>query len=128
MALEKGDGCIVRLVAMLDPSGEFRIETGDGGLMEVSRLADAEPYEAPEALRHARRCACRASTRATAENFWVGLSHFLPGGGAEMDATPIEKVYVVVDGEVTVIDRRRRDDARPARLVPSRAGRGALRS
>ena len=24
----KGDGCIVRLVAMLDPSGEFRIETG----------------------------------------------------------------------------------------------------
>lgn len=25
---EKGDGCIVRLVAMLDPSGEFRMETG----------------------------------------------------------------------------------------------------
>jgi kynurenine formamidase len=24
----KGDGCIVRLVAMLDPSGEFRIEQG----------------------------------------------------------------------------------------------------
>jgi kynurenine formamidase len=26
---EKGDGCIVRLVAMLDPGGEFRIETGE---------------------------------------------------------------------------------------------------
>jgi kynurenine formamidase len=26
----KGDGCIVRLVAILDPSGEYRIETGDG--------------------------------------------------------------------------------------------------
>ncbi|MDT4944756.1 MAG: hypothetical protein QOH14_1489 [Pseudonocardiales bacterium] len=25
----QGDGCIVRLVAMVDPSGEFRIETGD---------------------------------------------------------------------------------------------------
>jgi kynurenine formamidase len=25
---EKGDGCIVRLVAILDPSGEYRIETG----------------------------------------------------------------------------------------------------
>ena len=24
----KGDGCIIRLVAMLDPSGEFRIEPG----------------------------------------------------------------------------------------------------
>jgi kynurenine formamidase len=26
---EKGDGCIVRLVAILDPTGEYRIETGD---------------------------------------------------------------------------------------------------
>ena len=25
---KKGDGCIIRLVAMLDPSGEFRIEPG----------------------------------------------------------------------------------------------------
>jgi len=24
----KGDGCIVRLVAMIDPSGKYRIETG----------------------------------------------------------------------------------------------------
>ena len=40
-----------------------------------------------------------------AKNFWVGLSHFLPGGGAEMDATPLEKVYVVVSGEVTVITK-----------------------
>jgi hypothetical protein len=24
----KGDGCIIRLVAMLDPSGEFRIAQG----------------------------------------------------------------------------------------------------
>lgn len=27
---EKGDGCIVRLVAILDPSGDYRIETGSG--------------------------------------------------------------------------------------------------
>ena len=27
----KGDGCIVRLVAIVDPSGEFRIETGRDG-------------------------------------------------------------------------------------------------
>jgi kynurenine formamidase len=26
---EKGDGCIVRLVAILDPTGEYRIETGE---------------------------------------------------------------------------------------------------
>jgi kynurenine formamidase len=26
---KKGDGCIVRLVAILDPSGQYRIETGN---------------------------------------------------------------------------------------------------
>jgi mannose-6-phosphate isomerase-like protein (cupin superfamily) len=33
----------------------------------------------------------------------VGLSYFLPGGGAESSATPIEKVYVVVEGELTFV-------------------------
>lgn len=27
---QEGDGCIVRLVAMVDPTGEYRIETGNG--------------------------------------------------------------------------------------------------
>ncbi len=33
---------------------------------------------------------------------WVGLSHFLPGGGAHMDASPLEKIYVVLAGAVTI--------------------------
>ena len=36
-------------------------------------------------------------------NQWVGLSHFLPGGGAGPDSTPFEKVYVILEGEMTVI-------------------------
>jgi quercetin dioxygenase-like cupin family protein len=32
----------------------------------------------------------------------VGLSHFLPGGGAEMDAGLTEKIYVVLEGEITI--------------------------
>ena len=36
------------------------------------------------------------------QKFWMGLSHFLPGGGAEFDASPTEKVYFVLEGEVTV--------------------------
>ncbi|WP_245944980.1 cupin domain-containing protein [Pelagibacterium lacus] len=34
--------------------------------------------------------------------FWVGLSHFLPGGGAEESSSPLERVYVVLSGEVCV--------------------------
>jgi kynurenine formamidase len=33
---EKGDGCIVRLVAIIDPTGEYRIETGVADQVEES--------------------------------------------------------------------------------------------
>jgi quercetin dioxygenase-like cupin family protein len=29
------------------------------------------------------------------------MSHFLPGGGAEMGANPFEKFYFVLEGEIT---------------------------
>ena len=32
-----------------------------------------------------------------------GISHFLPGGGAGPDASPPEKIYYVLAGELTVI-------------------------
>jgi quercetin dioxygenase-like cupin family protein len=34
---------------------------------------------------------------------WVAISQFLPAGGAGPDSTPFEKVYVVLEGEMTVI-------------------------
>lgn len=36
------------------------------------------------------------------EDFWVGLSTFLPGGGAEWGSAPTGKVYVVIEGAITV--------------------------
>jgi quercetin dioxygenase-like cupin family protein len=69
--------------------------------MEVTRLADARPYEAPKHF-DMRGLRLQGFDVSSTDGFWVGLSHFLPGGGAEMDATPIEKVYVVIEGEVTV--------------------------
>lgn len=39
-----------------------------------------------------------------AEKFWMGMSHFLPGGGAEYDyeTSPTEKIYFVLEGEVAI--------------------------
>ena len=70
--------------------------------MQVTRLGEARPYEAP---KHFDCTALRLQgwEASDAQNFSVGLSHFLPGGGCELDATPLEKVYVVTEGEVTVI-------------------------
>jgi quercetin dioxygenase-like cupin family protein len=37
-----------------------------------------------------------------AQSIWVGLSQYLPGGRADMGSSPTEKVYVVLEGEITI--------------------------
>lgn len=43
-----------------------------------------------------------------ASKFWIGQSVFLPGGGAEYayEDNPLEKVYYVLEGEMTVTDKQ----------------------
>ena len=42
-----------------------------------------------------------------AEKFWIGVSEFEPDGGADWayDDNPLEKVYYVLEGEMTVTDK-----------------------
>ncbi|MBE6914880.1 MAG: cupin domain-containing protein [Ruminococcaceae bacterium] len=42
-----------------------------------------------------------------AEKFWIGISEFEPGGGADWayDDNPLEKVYFILEGEMTVTDK-----------------------
>lgn len=70
--------------------------------MHVTRLEDARAYEAPGHV-DTRSLRLQGQEASDAANFWVGLSLFLPGGGCERSASPIEKVYVVTEGEVTVV-------------------------
>lgn len=66
--------------------------------------AEAAPrYEAPG---HWGMTAVRLQghgATSTSSN-WVGLSRFEPGGGAGFSASELERIYVVVDGELTVVD------------------------
>jgi mannose-6-phosphate isomerase-like protein (cupin superfamily) len=70
--------------------------------MEVKRFAEAKAYEAPN---HRNYTSLRlfGLDAGGPKQFVVGLSHFLPGGGAGPDASPTEKVYVILSGELTVI-------------------------
>ena len=69
--------------------------------MQITRFADARRYDAPKHFD--MRSLRLQGFDLTASKFaWVGLSHFLPQGGAEMDAGPLEKIYVVLAGEVTI--------------------------
>ena len=70
--------------------------------MLTKRFADAKPYEAPN-HRGVVGLRLQGFEPDGPKNQWVGLSQFLPGGGADPDSTPFEKVYVVLDGEMTVI-------------------------
>ena len=69
--------------------------------MDITRIEEARRYEAPKHfdMRSLRLQGFEASSASFA---WTGLSHFLPGGGAEMDESPLEKIYVVLAGEVNI--------------------------
>ena len=70
--------------------------------MEVTRYDEAPSYEAP---RHHKCYGVRLQGFDVSKtcNFWMAISHFLPGGGATEGATPVEKVYCVLEGEMTII-------------------------
>ena len=71
--------------------------------MKKVSLSEVKPYAA---AGHFNMTAMRLQgTEETGiKNFWMGLSYFLPGGGAEWayEDSPTEKVYLVLEGEITV--------------------------
>lgn len=71
--------------------------------MKKISLDEVKPYAAPG---HFGMVAMRLSGKEEtgAQKFWVGMSHFLPGGGAEYayEDSPLEKFYFVLDGEIIV--------------------------
>jgi len=69
--------------------------------MKVTRYGDAKRYDAPGHF-DVRTMRMQGFEMSDSKFAWTGLSHFLPGGGAEMSGSPLEKIYVVLEGEVTV--------------------------
>jgi glyoxylate utilization-related uncharacterized protein len=70
-------------------------------MIEVKRFDDAKTYDAK---KHFGMSAMRLQGQGVSglEDYWVGFSTFLPGGGAEKASAPTGKVYVVLEGEITV--------------------------
>jgi quercetin dioxygenase-like cupin family protein len=69
--------------------------------VQITRISEAQRYDAPKHF-DMRSLRLQGFNASQADFAWLGLSYFLPGGGAEMDAGPIGKIYVVLDGEVTI--------------------------
>ena len=69
--------------------------------MQCTKFSEAKPHVAP---KHNGCVGYRLQglDATTAKHFWVGLTHFLPGGNIELGAGPTEKIYFVISGEITV--------------------------
>ena len=70
--------------------------------MDVKRFSEAKTYEASN-HRDFTGLRLFGAEAGGPNGLIVGISHFLPGGGAGPDASPPEKIYYVLSGELTVI-------------------------
>jgi mannose-6-phosphate isomerase-like protein (cupin superfamily) len=82
--------------------------------MKKVSLSQVKPYAA---ARHFNMTAMRLQGKEETgiQKFWVGLSYFLPGGGAEWayEDNSNEKVYLVLDGELTVKNKKEEVTLKP---------------
>jgi glyoxylate utilization-related uncharacterized protein len=87
--------------------------------VKLTRYRDAPAYFPPnhEGMHCLR---LQGHEAGPSDTLWLGMSHLLPGGGTTLDASGVEKLYVVLEGEVTIATEegeqvlRRYDSARLA--------------
>ncbi len=66
--------------------------------MKKVELRTVSPYNAPKHF-DMKALKLHGTEETGSTKFWMGLSHFLPGGGAEYDCSPSEKIYFVIEGQ-----------------------------
>ena len=95
-----------------------------GLTMHLTRFDEAPAYHPPEHFD--MRCLMLQGRDAgPSDTLWLGMSQILPGGHTSLSASPSEKFYVVIEGELTIETPDGRDGPAPDRFLPHRAGRSA---
>src|SRR3954470_5047507 len=89
--------------------------------MNIVRFDGAPEYQAPghNLMRMVR---LQGREAGPAETLWLGVSIIEPGGGTTLDASGLEKMYVVLDGEVTISNGHEQVVLRPwdsCRIAPN---------
>jgi len=70
--------------------------------MHVTRIADAPAYEAPNHFD--MRCLrLQGKEAGPSTQMWMGMSELSPGGRTGLDESPMEKLYLVLEGELQMI-------------------------
>ncbi|WP_199191238.1 cupin domain-containing protein [Amycolatopsis sp. CA-126428] len=89
--------------------------------MQVTRLADAEPFD-PPGHHGVGPVRLQGGHGATPGRVSVVLSHYLPGGEAQMAPQPAETIYVLVAGELVMISDGAEETLHPFDSVRFTAG------
>jgi mannose-6-phosphate isomerase-like protein (cupin superfamily) len=70
--------------------------------MKVTRLEEAVKYSPPKHTANCHAMHLQHKNLGCEAPYWVGCSYYLPGAKAEWDASPLDKVYIVLEGELTM--------------------------
>ena len=71
-------------------------------MRNVVRFENARAYSPPLHDETVHSMYLQHKTLGADADFWVSVSYYLPGARAEMSASPLERIYVVLDGVLTV--------------------------
>jgi quercetin dioxygenase-like cupin family protein len=70
--------------------------------MNITRFDQAPHYTAPNHFD--MRCLrLQGHEAGPSQTLWLGVSHILPGGHTSLDGSALEKHYVVLEGELTLV-------------------------
>ena len=70
--------------------------------MNLTRFHSAPEYKAPNHFD--MKCLrLQGHEAGPSQALWLGVSQLQPGGHTSLDASPLEKHYVVLEGEVTLV-------------------------
>jgi mannose-6-phosphate isomerase-like protein (cupin superfamily) len=69
--------------------------------MHITRFSEAKTYQAPN---HDDMTCFRLQGKdaSPCQQMWMGMSVFEPGGQTGFDGSNVEKIYLVIEGEITV--------------------------
>jgi glyoxylate utilization-related uncharacterized protein len=70
--------------------------------MNVTRFENAPAYH-PANHTDMRCVRLQGHEAGPADVLWLGVSRIEPGGGTTLDASPLEKFYVVIEGKLTIV-------------------------
>ena len=70
---------------------------------KVTRLSEAKKYTAPGHTETVHTMWLQHKSMDCPAPYWMGCSYYLPGARAEWGTSPLDKIYVVLEGELTIL-------------------------